>query len=89
MKEAYLDTASMDDGQLLMQFFKKRDIDNNMKLDGLELLAALVEMEGNELGAVLKQIYFKSLQKMKIITMVSMAKIKIPRILSIEKTMPA
>ena len=52
MKEAYLDTASMDDGQLLMQFFKKRDIDNNMKLDGLELLAALVEMEGNELGTV-------------------------------------
>ena len=52
VKEAYLDTASMDDGQLLMQFFKKRDIDNNMKLDGLELLAALVEMEGNELGTV-------------------------------------
>ena len=46
MKEAYLDTATMDDGQLLMQFFKKRDSDNNMKLDGLELLTALVEMEG-------------------------------------------
>ena len=47
MKEAYLDTAAMDDGQLLMQFFKKRDIDNNMKLDGLELLNALVDMEGD------------------------------------------
>ena len=47
MKEAYLDTADMDDGQLLMQFFKKRDIDNNMKLDGLELLNALVDMEGD------------------------------------------
>ena len=47
MKEAYLDTAAMDDGQLLMQFFKKRDIDSNMKLDGLELLNALVDMEGN------------------------------------------
>ena len=46
VKEAYLDTATMDDGQLLMQFFKKRDTDNNMKLDGLELLTALVEMEG-------------------------------------------
>merc|ERR1711953_896936 len=45
VKEAYLDTATMDDGQLLMQFFKKRDSDNNMKLDGLELLTALVEME--------------------------------------------
>ena len=45
VKEAYLDTAAMDDGQLLMQFFKKRDIDNNMKLDGLELLYALVDLE--------------------------------------------
>ena len=46
IKEVYLDTATMDDGQLLMQFFKKRDSDNNMKLDGLELLTALVDMEG-------------------------------------------
>ena len=42
----------MDDGQLLMQFFKKRDIDNNMKLDGLELLYALVDMEGKCFGRV-------------------------------------
>ena len=42
----------MDDGQLLMQFFKKRDIDNNMKLDGLELLYALVDMEGKYFGHV-------------------------------------
>ena len=46
MKETYLDTSAMDDQQLLMQFFKKRDADNNMKLDGLELLRALVDMEG-------------------------------------------
>ena len=46
VKEVYLDTSAMDDEQLLMQFFKKRDADNNMKLDGLELLRALVEMEG-------------------------------------------
>ena len=46
VKEAYLDTSAMDDQQLLMQFFKKRDTDNNMKLDGLELLRALVDMEG-------------------------------------------
>ena len=52
MKEAYLDTAAMDDGQLLMQFFKKRDIDNNMKLDGLELLNALVDMEGDAFFSV-------------------------------------
>ena len=46
VKEVYLDTSAMDDEQLLMQFFKKRDTDNNMKLDGLELLRALVDMEG-------------------------------------------
>ena len=48
VKEAYLDTSAMDDQQLLMQFFKKRDTDNNMKLDGLELLRALVDMEGKD-----------------------------------------
>ena len=48
VKEVYLDTSAMDDEQLLMQFFKKRDTDNNMKLDGLELLRALVDMEGKD-----------------------------------------
>ena len=36
----------MDDASLLMQYFKKHDYDNNMKLDGLELLKALSHMEG-------------------------------------------
>ena len=77
----------MDDGQLLMQFFKKRDSDNNMKLDGLELLSALVDMEGEIFlsGQVSILLYFESLQKMKIIIMASMVIIK--RNLSIEKSM--
>ena len=31
-----------------MQYFKKHDSDNNMKLDGLELLMAISNMEGTE-----------------------------------------
>ena len=46
IKEEYIDTAKMDDNDLLMQYFKKHDTDNNMKLDGLELLKAISNMEG-------------------------------------------
>lgn len=46
IKEEYMDTAKMDDNDILMQYFKKHDSDNNMKLDGLELLKALSNMEG-------------------------------------------
>ena len=48
MKEAYLETKDLNDDQLLMQYFKKHDSDNNMKLDGLELLEAIIRMQGNE-----------------------------------------
>ena len=41
-----MDTAKMDDNDILMQYFKKHDSDDNMKLDGLELLKALSNMEG-------------------------------------------
>ena len=41
-----MDTSKMDDNSLLMQYFKKHDSDNNMKLDGLELLKAISGMEG-------------------------------------------
>ena len=47
IKEEYMDTAKMDDNDILMQYFKKHDSDDNMKLDGLELLKALSNMEGN------------------------------------------
>ena len=47
MKVDYIDTNDMSDNQLLMQYFKKHDTDNNAKLDGLELLKALIKMEGN------------------------------------------
>ena len=46
IKEEYMDTAKMDDNDILMQYFKKHDSDDNMKLDGLELLKALSNMEG-------------------------------------------
>ena len=48
IKEDYLDTSKLDDNSLLMQYFKKHDSDNNMKLDGLELLKAISNMEGTE-----------------------------------------
>jgi len=43
-----MDTAKMDDNDILMQYFKKHDSDNNMKLDGLELLKALSNMEEDD-----------------------------------------
>ena len=43
-----MDINSLDDTKLLMQYFKKHDSDNNMKLDGLELLEAIIRMQGNE-----------------------------------------
>ena len=46
IKEDYIDTSKLDDNSLLMQYFKKHDSDNNMKLDGLELLKAISGMEG-------------------------------------------
>ena len=49
MKEEYIDTNTLDDNQLLMQYFRKHDTDNNHKLDGLELLKAITRMEGEEI----------------------------------------
>jgi len=40
-----MDKEEMDnDDRLLMQYFKKHDMDGNQKLDGLELLKALTRM---------------------------------------------
>ena len=39
------DINSMDDTRLLMQYFRKHDTDNNHRLDGLELLKAIANME--------------------------------------------
>ena len=36
---------NMDDTRLLMQYFRKHDTDNNHRLDGLELLKAIANME--------------------------------------------
>jgi len=45
VKADYLDTEKMDDNALLMQYFRKHDTDNNLKLDGLELLKAISGMD--------------------------------------------
>ena len=45
IKEEYINTDSLDDNSLLMQYFKKHDADNNGLLDGLELLKALAKMD--------------------------------------------
>ena len=39
------DINNMDDTRLLMQYFRKHDTDKNHKLDGLELLKAIANME--------------------------------------------
>merc|ERR1712083_353864 len=48
IKDEYINAESLDDNSLLMQYFKKHDYDNNMKLDGLELLKALSHMEEDD-----------------------------------------
>ena len=45
VQEEYLDLNTMDDSKLLMQYFRKHDTDKNHKLDGLELLKAIANME--------------------------------------------
>merc|ERR1712083_519432 len=45
IKDEYINAESLDDNSLLMQYFKKHDADNNLKLDGLELLKALAKMD--------------------------------------------
>jgi len=45
VKNDYIDTEKMDDNSLLMQYFRKHDTDNNLKLDGLELLKAIAGMD--------------------------------------------
>ena len=48
VKEEYIDSSKLDDNQLMMQYFKKYDTDNNRMLDGLELLNAIMRMEGEK-----------------------------------------
>ena len=42
-----MDVSSLDDTKLLMQYFRKHDSDKNHKLDGLELLKAIANMEAD------------------------------------------
>merc|ERR1719347_106272 len=48
IKEHYLETEKLDDNALLMQYFRKHDTDNNMRLDGLELIKAIARMEEDD-----------------------------------------
>jgi len=47
VKEEYMDVSTLDDTKLLMQYFRKHDSDKNHKLDGLELLKAIANMEAD------------------------------------------
>lgn len=42
-----MDVSALDDTKLLMQYFRKHDSDKNHKLDGLELLKAIANMEAD------------------------------------------
>merc|ERR1712098_505518 len=48
VKEEYMETEKLDDNALLMQYFRKHDTDNNMRLDGLELIKAIARMEEDD-----------------------------------------
>eukprot|EP00090_Calanus_glacialis_P010054 TRINITY_DN18432_c0_g1_i2.p1 TRINITY_DN18432_c0_g1~~TRINITY_DN18432_c0_g1_i2.p1 ORF type:complete len:159 (-),score=37.85 TRINITY_DN18432_c0_g1_i2:188-664(-) len=48
IKDEYINTESLDDNSLLMQYFRKHDTDDNLKLDGLELLKALARMDEDD-----------------------------------------
>jgi len=48
IKEEYINTETMDDMALLMQYFRKHDLDGNHKLDGLELLKAISRMSAED-----------------------------------------
>merc|ERR1711915_29402 len=48
MEEEYMETEKLDDNALLMQYFRKHDTDNNMRLDGLELIKAIARMEEDD-----------------------------------------
>ena len=44
-QEEYINSESLDDNSLLMQYYRKHDTDDNGLLDGLELLKALAKMD--------------------------------------------
>lgn len=49
VKEDFMDpNESVDDNQLLMQYFRKHDMDGNNMLDGIELLKALTKMNDED-----------------------------------------
>ncbi len=54
VKEAYLDTKDLNDDQLLMQYFKKHDTDNNMKLqEGIQEAFVTISLGRQLLGVIL------------------------------------
>jgi Ca2+-binding EF-hand superfamily protein len=46
VEEQYIDLDSMDEPQLMAQYFRNFDLDRNGKIDGLELLKSMQKMTG-------------------------------------------
>lgn len=46
-KEKYVDVDKLSQPQLIMQHFRNYDLDHNGKIDGLEILKAAANMNGN------------------------------------------
>ena len=48
MEERYVDLDSLDEPQLMAQYFRNFDLDKNGKIDGLEMLKSIVKMQREE-----------------------------------------
>ena len=46
ISEDYIDLDSMTEPQLMAQYFRTFDLDKNGKIDGLEMLKAMLKMNG-------------------------------------------
>ena len=49
-KEKFVDVDQLSQPQLIMQHFRNYDLDKNGKIDGLEILKAVAEMNGEFLN---------------------------------------
>lgn len=52
ISEDYINLDSLDEPQLMAQYFRNFDLDKNGKLDGLEMLKAIHRMNGDSLNLI-------------------------------------
>ncbi len=56
--EQYVKVEELSQPQLIMQQFRNFDLDKNGKIDGLELLKAAAQMNGNQTNLLFQNISF-------------------------------